>query len=150
MPFNQPNRNAIPLIQGVFIAMLISGLAAMLYGQTPAIKKVPPAPTSAASGAEMFKSYCAVCHGADARGNGPAVAALKKAPSDLTLLTKNSGGKFPELRVYNVIQGEVGVIAHGSKDMPVWGEVFRDMRRGDADTKLRLRNLTKYIETIQR
>jgi mono/diheme cytochrome c family protein len=142
--------SAVPLIQGVILAILISGLAVMLYGQTPVIKKVPPAATSAASGEEMFKAYCAVCHGLDAKGNGPAVPALKKVPGDLTELTKNAGGKFPELRVYHVIQGEVGVAAHGSKDMPIWGEVFREMRKGDADVKLRVRNLTKYLESLQK
>jgi mono/diheme cytochrome c family protein len=97
----------------------------------------------------MFKAYCAACHGVDAKGNGPAVPALKKAPMDLTLLAKNAGGKFPELRVYNAIRGEATMPAHGSKDMPVWGEVFKDLDRASGVSSLRLRNLTMYIQSIQ-
>jgi mono/diheme cytochrome c family protein len=116
----------------------------------PTIKTVPPSNTSAASGADMFKAYCATCHGVNGKGTGPAASALKKTPADLTTLAKNNGGKFPELKVYNSIKGEVGFTAHGSKDMPVWGDVFRDMGRGDtAQVNLRLRNLTKHIEAMQ-
>ena len=139
------------IIQGVFVAILISALAVLLYAQDkPVIKTVPPSRTSPTSGQEMFKAYCAACHGLDGKGNGPAVPALKKPPGDMTRLTARNDGRFPELKVLNVINGEVGMPAHGSRDMPVWGEVFRDMGRGDSsEVKLRLRNLTKYIESIQ-
>jgi len=134
------------------IALLVLALSAALVAQDkPTIKNVPPSKTSAASGSEMYRAYCAVCHGVDGKGNGPAVPALKNSPGDMTLLSKNNGGKFPELKVYNSIRGDVGVAAHGSKDMPIWGDVFRDMGRGDsAQTSLRIRNLTKYIESMQK
>lgn len=132
------------------IVVLVLALATTLLAQ-PTIKNVPPSKTSPASGAEMYRSYCAVCHGLDGKGNGPAVPALKSSPGDMTLLSKNNGGKFPELKVYNTIRGEVGYTAHGSKDMPIWGDVFREMGRGDtAQTALRIRNLTKYIESLQK
>ncbi len=35
-------------------------------------------------GAEVFATYCAVCHGPDGKGNGPAAAALVPPPPDLT------------------------------------------------------------------
>jgi len=63
-------------------------------------------PTSPASGKEMYTSYCAVCHGTDGKGGGPAASALKTAPSDLTTLTKNNGGKFPLTHTAKVIAGE--------------------------------------------
>jgi len=53
------------------------------------VKHVPIAKTSATSGKEMFISYCAVCHGKDGKGAGPAVAALKATPADLTALAKD-------------------------------------------------------------
>jgi mono/diheme cytochrome c family protein len=138
------------MIQGALLAILFAGLAVMLHGQQkPVIKTVPPAPTSPAEGGQMFKTYCAACHGLDAKGNGPAVPALKKVPGDLTLLSKNNGGKFPELRVFNAIRGEAGVTAHGSKDMPVWGEVFKELDRATGVSSLRLRNLTMYLQSIQ-
>jgi mono/diheme cytochrome c family protein len=83
------------------------------------IKHVPITRTSPSSGREMYKSYCAVCHGTDGKGNGPAASALKVAPSDLTTLSKNNGGKFLALKVSSTIRGESNLPAHGSKEMPV-------------------------------
>jgi len=98
----------------------------------------------------MYHAYCAVCHGVEGKGDGPASAALKSQPSDLTTLAKRNAGRFPELRVFGAINGDVRVTAHGSKDMPTWGTVFRQMEGGDvAGGKLRTRNLTKYIESLQ-
>jgi mono/diheme cytochrome c family protein len=123
---------------------------AILGADTPtAIKKVQPARTSPSSGKDMFVTYCAVCHGTDAKGGGPAVAALKMPPPDLTTMTKRNGGKFPELRVFNTINGDLNTPAHGSKDMPVWGDVFRSMERDNAAQQMRVSNLTKYLESLQ-
>lgn len=117
----------------------------------PAIKSVAVNPVSPASGEEMFISYCAACHGRDGRGAGPAVPALKVPPPDLTVLTKNNGGLFPELKVYNSILGDDSMPAHGSRDMPVWGTVFRSLGQGKEDQmRLRLKNLTRFIEVFQR
>ena len=55
--------------------------------------------TSPASGVEMYKTYCAVCHGNEGKGDGPAASALKARPADLSQLSKNNGGKFPALRL---------------------------------------------------
>ncbi|MCC6591022.1 MAG: c-type cytochrome [Bryobacterales bacterium] len=131
-------------------ALVLSVSAALIAQNKPTIKQVPPSRTNASSGAEMYRTYCAVCHGMDGKGKGPASPALKVQATDLTVMAKNNGGKFPELKVYNSIRGEVGVAAHGSKDMPIWGDVFRDLGRGDSsETSLRLRNLTKHIESMQ-
>jgi mono/diheme cytochrome c family protein len=124
--------------------------AVLAAGQTQTkIRQTPISRTSPVSGDAMFKAYCASCHGVDGRGNGPAAAALKKQPTDLTLLAKNNGGTFPSVPVYVAISGQFTIAAHGSSEMPVWGEVF-SRTSGDADSKLRLTNLTKYVETIQR
>lgn len=114
------------------------------------IKHVPVKVTSAASGKEMYESYCAVCHGTDGKGNGPAASALKTPPSDLTTLSKNNGGKYPSLKVSAAIRGDSDVTAHGTKDMPVWGSLFRDMSQGhEGEVQQRVNNLTKYIESLQ-
>lgn len=94
--------------------------------------------------------YCAVCHGKDGKGVGPATPALKKAPSDLTQLTKRSGGKFPGPAVAQSITGDQSIVAHGSKDMPVWGELFRQTGQNDSEVRLRIANLTRYIEAMQK
>ena len=128
-----------------------AGLAVLL-AQTPTIRKVPLAPTSPGSGKEMFETYCAVCHGPDGKGNGPAAPALKKSPADLTQLTrKSTNGKFPELRVSQVVaSGPAEILAHGSPDMPVWGQLFRSLGSGDEGVvRIRIVNLTDYVKSIQ-
>src|ERR1700742_1960927 len=98
----------------------------------------------------MFNSYCAVCHGTDAKGRGPAASALKMAPADLTQLSKNNGGKFPALKVSGMIRGTSDLPAHGSQDMPVWGPIFWGISNGQAsEVQQRVSNLTRYIETLQ-
>jgi mono/diheme cytochrome c family protein len=118
--------------------------------QGTVIKHTTAKATSAASGKEMFDSYCAVCHGADGKGNGPAASALKSMPTDLTALSKNSGGKYPSLKVAAAIRGDANVPAHGTKDMPVWGSLFWGMSQGhEGEVQQRITNLTKYVETLQ-
>ena len=122
----------------------------MLYAQNPpTVRTVPPNQTNPVSGKEMFMEYCAVCHGKDARGAGPAAAALKKTPANLTELAARNGGKFPDTRVSLYIQGSEEVSAHGSRDMPVWGTVFGSMQNNAAVTTMRIANLTDFIKSIQ-
>jgi len=114
------------------------------------LKKAPISPTSPASGQEMFKEYCAVCHGLDGKGTGPAATALKKTPANLTELTQRNGGKFPELKVYGTIKGDVDVPAHGSRDMPIWGSLFQSVSHGNqSEVQMRIANLTAYVQSLQ-
>jgi mono/diheme cytochrome c family protein len=118
--------------------------------QKTVIQHVPITSTSPVSGKEMYAAYCAVCHGTDGKGGGPAASALKTPPADLTQLSKNNGGKYPALKVTSAIRGTNDLPAHGSKDMPVWGELFWTMSRGhETEVQQRVANLTKYIETLQ-
>jgi mono/diheme cytochrome c family protein len=115
-----------------------------------AIKHVPIKATSPVSGKDMYTSYCAVCHGTDGKGGGPAASALKVPPTDLTLLSKNNGGKYPSLKVSASLRGESDLPAHGSKDMPIWGQLFWSMSSGhESEVQQRVTNLTKYIESLQ-
>src|SRR4051795_8573394 len=92
-----------------FLALIgASGLFLNAASQDkPAIKMVTPSPTSASSGPEMFKTYCATCHGVLGKGNGPAAAALKTAPADLTQIARKHGGKYPDIIVSRSITEEV-------------------------------------------
>jgi len=106
--------------------------------------------TSPASGKEMYTSYCAVCHGADGKGGGPAASALRIPPADLTLLSKNNGAKYPAMKVSSILHGISDLPAHGSKEMPVWGPLFRSMSGGhESEVQQRVANLTQYVETLQ-
>ena len=74
---------------------------------------------------EYFNS-CAVCHGDGGKGDGPIVASLKTRPTDLTKMQKDNMGVFPIGRLYEIIDGRGAVAAHGPRDMPVWGERFKE------------------------
>ena len=131
----------------VVFVFILAGISAAADPK-PAIKEVPIAPTSAASGDEMYKAYCAVCHGNDGKGGGPAAAAMKVPPPDLTTLAKNNGGKFPATKVYVAISGDFSFAAHGSPKMPIWGQVFRQTK-GSSDSMLRVSNLTNHVASMQ-
>lgn len=141
----------------ILAALAVCALALVAQNQPQAakppqkvIKHVPIQQTSAASGEEMYTSYCAACHGKDGKGNGPAASALKVPPTDLTTLAKKNGGKYPALKVSSVIRGQDVVAAHGSRDMPIWGKLFWSISGGsDAEVLQRVANLNHYIETMQ-
>ena len=130
-------------------AVVLCSLPVLLAGEEPTIKRVPAHATVSLAGQDLFREYCAVCHGNDAKGTGPAAAALKKKPADLTLISNKNSGKFPEVRVQRVINGEDELMAHGSREMPVWGQIFRHMSSNEDLGAVRVYNLVKYIETIQ-
>jgi mono/diheme cytochrome c family protein len=137
------HRIAVPILA---LAMILGVAAA----QNKQVQKVPVTPTNPASGQEMFNTYCAVCHGKDGKGAGPAASALKKAPADLTTLASRNSGKFPDLKVARYIEGLDQVDAHGTRDMPMWGEMFRSIDKSNASiTQMRVSNLTAYVKSLQ-
>jgi len=125
-------------------------LCSLSVAQEPKVVNVPVRHTSASSGKEMFAAYCAACHGKDGKGDGPVAAALKARPTDLTILARQNGGKFPSIQVAKAITGEAGISAHGSKEMPIWGPVFMSMsHQHESIVHLRVANLTEYIKSLQ-
>jgi mono/diheme cytochrome c family protein len=112
---------------------------------------IPVTKTAPSDGKTNFVNYCAPCHGVDGKGNGPVAAALKQQPVDLTVLSKNNGGKFPALHVESVLQGGSTIPSHGTREMPVWGPVFATMDQGSTQEKtIRINNLLAFLRTIQR
>ncbi|HUB31273.1 MAG TPA: c-type cytochrome [Terracidiphilus sp.] len=111
---------------------------------------IPVNKTSATSGKEMFTSYCAPCHGVDGRGHGPVVSSLKTTPNDLTMLSKNNHGVFPDTHIASVLDFGSSVPTHGTAEMPVWGPILGKMNVSNSlDKQLRISNLSRYIESIQ-
>ena len=139
----------------VFPALIVLACTVAAQDQTQdetkkTIQHVSIRPTPASSGKEMYTSYCAVCHGTDGKGGGPAASALKTPPADLTTLSKNNGGKFPAMKVTSILRGTSDLTAHGSKEMPVWGPLFSEMSHGhEAEVQQRVSNLTHYVESLQ-
>lgn len=131
------------LVVAMAVVALCAGAAHAQQIKTEPMKHVP-----ASDGAAMFNSYCASCHGLDATGNGPASKALAKAPADLTKIAARNGGTFPDIKVKRYIEGADEVAAHGSRDMPVWGTLFRNMEAGSAP--MRVQALTDFLKKIQK
>ncbi|WP_396627501.1 c-type cytochrome [Luteitalea sp.] len=102
-------------------------------------------------GSDLFRTYCATCHGQGAKGDGPLATMLKKSPADLTVFAKNNGGTYPAELVGRIIDGRKQVDGHGGKDMPVWGDSFKEATGGsdEAAIKARIDALVRYLETIQ-
>jgi hypothetical protein len=141
----------------VLLCALLFSTATLAMAQEAkkTIKKVPITQTSAASGQEMFNSYCAACHGTSGKGDGPAASEFKTPPTNLTIICpKSQCGKFPDGYIAQVIgTGAQNAKAHGSKDMPVWGPLFGSLNRTSstksAQVQLRINNLSEYIESLQ-
>ena len=126
-----------------------------------------------ALGQKLYMQYCASCHGADGKGNGPQASTLNPKPGDLTLLAKQNGGRFPFYETMLLISGRSashpdqntalpglprGQLpqAHGDPKMPVWGEVFNreELSKGTAlDLQMqatgKIMLMTEYLQSIQ-
>ncbi|MBZ5660679.1 MAG: cytochrome c [Acidobacteriia bacterium] len=135
------NAFAVSLVLGLFI-----GLHAAQQDQTG---KAPAARAESPSGAELYIKHCAVCHGNDLKGVGPAPAPYR-VPPDLTKLAQRHNGKFPGAYVADVLRNGVTLPAHGPAQMPTWGMDFREMHGLDKkQVDLRIANLTNYIKSRQ-
>ncbi|HYM24796.1 MAG TPA: cytochrome c, partial [Vicinamibacterales bacterium] len=109
-----------------------------------------PAPRlQSVQGVDSYRAYCQVCHGEQARGDGPAATALKKVPADLTTIAKRHNGNFSATDVEATINGVSVMASHGTRDMPIWGPVFRALSTDDTVAKLRMANLLDYLKAIQ-
>lgn len=105
------------------------------------------------AGEIIFKSYCVSCHGLKAKGDGPAAAALKKKPADLTQIRKRRDGEFYFVEIAEIIDGRTQIDAHGSRTMPIWGKRFGETI-GDHPVKEELisgnlLSLVLYLKSIQ-
>ena len=104
---------------------------------------------SPSSGSGMYLAFCASCHGLDGKGDGPIANVLNVAPANLTTLAKRNGGKYPGPRVIEILGRAPGAAAHGSGEMPIWGDRFRANRENDAIVQMRLNNINRYLESLQ-
>ena len=101
-------------------------------------------------GPALYKAYCAVCHGATLKGDGPMAKLIKDPTPDLTRLATHNGGKFPRMEVEKIIYGEEVRPGHGTREMPVWGPIFSQIGWEDRDLgRVRVDNLARYIEEMQ-
>lgn len=134
--------------RGVRTAVVVTGLSlagVLLAGRADAQS------TSAATGDYLFRTYCAACHGASAKGDGPLAESMRRRPANLTEIGKRNQGVFSADQVFKTIDGRVPVKGHGGPDMPVWGDVFSKSSDGGdpAVVEARIKALVAYLESIQ-
>ena len=135
----------------LLIAMAATLPVVMGYAdQTNPKVTIPIQKTAPTSGKLMFANYCAPCHGTDARGRGPVATALRVQPTDLTVLSKNNHGKFPDAHIVTVLENGTNMPSHGSAEMPVWGPILAKMNVSNPqDRLLRISNLSRYLDSVQ-
>jgi mono/diheme cytochrome c family protein len=140
------------LATGALVAVFLIAAPAMAqpqdYNESPGF--------AVASGRVTFQRYCASCHGSTAVGDGNVAQYLKIPPADLTGLIAKYG-EFPEENVYQYIDGREAVAGHGTREMPVWGEVFQSTlamqptSQEDGETRAGrlIYQLVEYLKSIQ-
>ena len=96
-----------------------------------------------------YLDHCAACHGEQGRGDGPLAGELESVPLDLTRLSADNGGSFPETLVFQVIDGRRITRSHGTREMPVWGNRFALDGGSEMEIELRITALIDYLESLQ-
>ena len=106
------------------------------------------------SGKELYQRFCAACHGAEGRGDGPVAGSFKVEVPDLTSIARRSRGVFPRERVARIIDGRFIVGAHGTRTMPVWGEDLSRLELGNPEaeraTRIVIGRLADYVWQLQK
>jgi mono/diheme cytochrome c family protein len=106
------------------------------------------------SGQDLYRRFCASCHGAQGRGDGPVAATLKVEVPDLTLLARRRGDFYPRDSILKIIDGRFVIGAHGTRTMPIWGEDLGRLEIGNPDaeraTQVVLDRLADYVWQLQR
>lgn len=138
----------------VFTRRALAG-AALVFIATATAAAQEPAPkegvVSQFVGSDLYRNYCAACHGASARGDGVLAERLKKRPPDLTVFARGNGGVFPAETLRRIIDGRNPLPGHGGGDMPVWGDAFRFAQGGGGELAVRERieAIVRHLETLQ-
>lgn len=134
------------------VAILTSASLVFLLGNGPITRgQQPERLIDSIQGPQLYHAYCAVCHGEDAKGQGPMAKTLRKLPPDLTRYSARHGGKFSLIEVRKIISG-TNILngGHGRSGMPIWGPIFSEVTRDEDLGQVRIDNLARYLESIQR
>lgn len=131
--------------------LLLTAALGLCGSERQADRAVPPLVISSLYGPDLFRFYCASCHGQDGKGNRTPPPGLTAAPPDLTTMAERSGGVFPSARVERILTGAEPVpsTAHGSTTMPVWGAIFRALDADDRRGQTRLANIVAQVRSLQ-
>jgi mono/diheme cytochrome c family protein len=102
-------------------------------------------------GTQLYMNHCAACHGVDGEGGGPVAAVMQTTVPNLRTLAQRNGGTFPSDAVTAYVDGRQVKAAHGDRQMPIWGDVFRGPEQGTAERTVRERiaALVTFLKGIQ-
>ena len=109
-------------------------------------------------GQDEYRLHCAACHGLEGRGDGPIGQMLKTPAPNLAMIAERNGGKFPVQKIYDIIEGSSVIAAHGTREMPLWGDRYRKMSKpvtpdqanmGNEQAEMRILSLVYYLGTLQ-
>lgn len=140
-------------------SLTIIAIMALLAGIEPGTASAVSG--DVAAGKKDFTTYCAPCHGTSGVGDGPVAPELMKKPRNLTEFARSAGGVFPAATVRKMVDGRQMPRAHGTPQMPVWGQWFgyqataggllqEDRKTIEKQVSRRLDNLVAYIKTLQK
>ena len=123
----------------IVAGVLSTGLIASSRQASPRSFTTPPVPTAELSGtvgaattdgAELYRKYCAACHGAEGRGDGPAASGFDPPPTDLTDVER-----MQQLTDDSMLE----VLSGGSGTMPGFGSML---------TREELQAVADYTRTL--
>jgi mono/diheme cytochrome c family protein len=139
---------ALAMSAAVFSAMIFSSVArAQMASNRLETEHVIPS----VDGPTLYSTYCAVCHGKAADGQGPMASILRTRVPDLTAIARRNGGTFPFSRVQKTIDGTESIgLGHGTSEMPIWGPLFSQVTTDRDFGKVRVYNLARYLQSIQK
>ena len=102
-------------------------------------------------GPRLYFNHCAACHGDDAEGSGPVAASMRVTVPNLRSLAQRNGGTFPVDAVRAYVDGRDILAAHGDRQMPIWGDVFKgaDQDADDRTVRRRIAAIVDFISTLQ-
>lgn len=104
-------------------------------------------------GHSYYTRYCASCHGRAADGHGPVAPVLRNPPTDLRRLGERYGRPLPVGEIARFIDGSKSVVAHGNREMPVWGERFTDVDAEgnvhDSEMRTKIAKIVTFLSSIQ-
>ena len=132
------------IVGSTVLGAVISGLVV----GPPVFAKDPANP-----GKTLYDKNCASCHGVTGKGDGTLAKLMTPKPTDLTQIAKKAGGKFPMIEVLGQIDGTLYIAAHGTNEMPVWGDRFTAETTAGLEDHAVVRGklllVTQYVASIQ-
>ena len=132
---------------------IVLGIAVLTGTGSFAPAETEEASSAASLGKVSYERYCASCHGLDGRGGGDLATVLKHPPMDLTAIAERRDGSFPATEIAEIIDGRQMPRAHGTTEMPVWGERLRETGSTDPGGGAALRGeiylVVQYLRSLQ-